>query len=63
MVINIETGIDSIPAELLKPTEAVGHKRLFKLVYKMYMTVHIPTDFKKSIIAPLEKLTKTKMSQ
>lgn len=49
------TGVDEIPAEILKLGGEELHNRLFELVVEMYDTGIIPKDFEKNIVVPIPK--------
>ena len=54
------TGIDEIPAKILKALGCTGKHELFEICLDIYRKGHWPRDFTKSIIIPVEKKQRAK---
>ena len=52
---NKTSGIDDIPAELIKYAGEKTLTRLYKTICDIYLTGDIPSDFEKNIIIPIPK--------
>jgi len=49
------TGLDGIPAELLKALGSAGKRELFEIYNEIYIRGEWPEDYLESIIIPIEK--------